>query len=92
MLNWENSTDRLGVVMNNKIMDTRHGSISMSYNDLRTIWYDGSDDHTDEQWASIVESTPELKEAFFTILNIYLQLHKCVKRDLGPLHFHKFEI
>jgi hypothetical protein len=92
MLNWENSTERFGVIMNNKIMDTRHGTISMSYNDLRKIWYDDAYDHTDEAWAEIVESTPELKDAFFTILEIYIQLHPCLKRDLGPLHFHKFEI
>ena len=92
MLNWENSTERFAVIMNNKIMDTGHGTISMSYNDLRKIWYDNSYEHTNEEWADIVESTPELKDAFDSIVSIYLSLHKVIKEDIGSMHFYKFEI
>jgi len=92
LLNWENTTERFAVVMNNKIMDTGHGTISMSYNDLKKVWYDWAYEQTDDEWKNTVENTPELKDAFFTVLNLYIQIHKCLKKDIGPFHFHKFEV
>lgn len=92
MLNWENTTERFAVIMNNKIMDTGHGTISMSYNDLRKVWYDDAYEYTNDEWVNIVENTPELKDAFDTVASIYLNLHMIIKEDIGSMHFYKFEV
>jgi hypothetical protein len=92
MLNWENSTERFAVIANNKIMDTQHGVISLSYNDLRKIWYDGCEELSNEEWIKIVNNTPELKEAFDTVVEMYINIHNCIKQNIGNIHLYRFEV
>ena len=96
-INWKNTTERFTVIINNKMMDTAHAggeTFSITWNDLRKVWYDWAEEMPNEDWFKVVENSSELRSAFECVINMIKQLHDTVveKTLKGGVPFYKFEI